>query len=257
MNREFPSIEIVGDRVEAKYCVAKGTGLAKFFAFFLAIIGLLVGAGITYGVLLVLYLISPLWLHYIRKKAMATIHGSGVLVSEYQFPEIYNCMITFKERLGITKDVSVYIVEDNVINAFAVKFGKKNIILLTDDLVNDCLSSGCPEALSFVIAHELGHIALNHTGVFHSWLAQYFKKLGRLNEYSADAVATWLVNDKLIAYSGLMVLTVGGRLLQYVDFGAISNQVQEVVDNKYSKKAEKTLSHPLLLNRVERVLNIQ
>jgi len=35
---------------------------------------------------------------------------------------------------------------------------------------------------------------------------------------------------------------------------SIIQQAQEVAQNKFSKKAERTLSHPLLLNRLHRVL---
>jgi len=81
-------------------------------------------------------------------------------------------------------------------------------VLLTDDMIHGCLASGRPQALAFIIGHELAHIALNHNGVFRSWMAQQMKKLGRLDEYSADAVATALVGDKMVAYHGLLLLTV-------------------------------------------------
>ena len=59
-------------------------------------------------------------------------------------------------------------VEDNIANAFVVKYGKKNVVLLTDDIIHGCIASGNPKALSFVIGHELGHIALKHNGVLGS-----------------------------------------------------------------------------------------
>ena len=254
MNGQFPSIVIEGDEIKAKQYVEKGTGLAVFGAGIVALLGSLVGIAVTYGIGLIVILFYPLFAWYVRKKALATIHGSGVLVSETQFPEIQQCMLTFKQRLGIKKDVAIYIVETNIVNALAVKYGKKNVILLTDDLIHGCLASNNPSALSFIIAHELGHIALNHNGVFRSWMAQHLKKLGRLDEYSADSVATALVDDRSIAYTGLLLLTVGYALLPYVNPESIMTQAEEVANNKYSKKAERTLTHPLLLNRLHRIL---
>jgi Zn-dependent protease with chaperone function len=201
-------------------------------------------------------LFSPLIAWYTRKKAMALIHGSGVHVGPDQFPEIDRCVTTFKNRLGLTKDVDVYIVEASVVNAAAVKYGKRNVVLLTDDLIHGCLASGQPHALAFVIAHELAHISLEHTGVFRSWMAQHMKKLGRMDEYSADAVATALVGHKGIAFQGILLLTVGYALMPYVNLESIGRQAQEVEKNSYSKKAERSLTHPLLMNRMMRILKM-
>ena len=142
----------------------------------------------------------------------------------------------------------------NIANAFVVKYGKKNVVLLTDDIIHGCIASGNPKALSFVIGHELGHIALKHNGVLRSWLSKRFKKLSRLDEYSADAVGNALVQDKTIAFNGLLLLTVGYAMMPYVNYETVIAQAQEVASNKYSKKAEKSLTHPLLLNRLYRIL---
>jgi Zn-dependent protease with chaperone function len=224
-------------------------------ALILAVLGTLLGILISYGVLLIILLVSPLFIWHLRRKATALIHGSGVHVSENQFPEIHRCVECFKARLGIKKEVQVYVIEANVANAMAVRYGKKNVILLTDDLIHGCLASGQPQALAFVIGHELAHIALDHNGTFVAWLAQHMKKLGRLNEYSADAVATALVGDRATAFQGLLLLTVGYALLPYVNMEGIVQQTREVTKDRYSKKAERTLSHPLALNRLQRILN--
>ena len=255
MNTEFPTIAIQGEGVIAKNHIAKGTGTAVFGAFFVAILGTLIGIIFSYGVLLVVLLFYPLIAHFINKKALATIHGSGILVSEEQFPEIQECVDTFASRLGIQKSISVYIVEESIMNAAAVKYGKKNVILLTDRLIQGALESGEPRALSFVLAHELAHISLKHTGLFRSWMSGHMKLLGRLDEYSADAVAAALVEEKTIAYNGLLMLTIGYALLPYVDAESVVQQAEEVANDKYSKRAEKTLTHPLLLNRLYKILS--
>jgi Zn-dependent protease with chaperone function len=234
--------------------IEPGTRLAVFLAFFVAILGTLIGIIFSYGILLIVLLIYPLFAWYFHRKSRALIHGSGICVSETQFPEIHRCVRDFADRLDLKSDVDVYIVEANIANAAAVKYGKKNLIIITDDLIHGCLASGHPEALAFVIAHELAHISLNHNGVFRSWMAQHMKKLGRLNEYSADAVAFALVGEKEPAFHGILLLTVGYALLPYVNSESIIRQAQEVAQNKYSKKAERELTHPLLLNRLYRIL---
>jgi len=254
MSAQFPNINIPGDKVNAKDHVEKGTEFNVILASLVALLGSLFLIAISYGVLLIFLLIYPFIKGYIHKKAMALIHGSGVRVSETQFPQIYECFLTLKQRLGIDKDVSLYIVEANVLNAASIRYGKGNVITLTDDLIQGCLASGNPKALSFVIAHELGHIALNHTGPLRTWLTKFFKKLSRLDEYSCDSVAMALIQDNSSAFTGLLLLTVGWALLPYVNQQALAAQSEEVEKNKYSKKAERTHTHPLLLHRIHRVL---
>jgi Zn-dependent protease with chaperone function len=250
---QFPQLSIPGHQVDPKQCIERGTSTVLFFAFFVAIAGTMLGVVFSYGILLLVLIFYPLIAWHLHKKAAALIHGSGVRVGDTQFPEIHRCVETFKERLGMTKEVEVYIVEANIINAAAVKYGKKNVILLTDDLIHGSLASGNPEAISFVLGHELAHIALNHNSVFRSWMAQHMKKLGRLDEYSADAVARMLVGNKAIAFNGLLMLTVGYALLPFVNAQSIIQQAEEVAQNKYSKQAERNLTHPLLLNRLQRI----
>lgn len=252
--KTFPSITIPGGPVDAKQFIEPGTKRAQSQAVAMAIIGTLFGILVSYGILLLILLVYPLIAWYLHKKATALIHGSGVHVGADQFPEIHHCVSDFRKRLGIQEEIEVYVVEDNVSNAFAVRYGKKNVVLLTDDLIHGCLASGHPHALSFVIGHELAHISLRHTGIIRSWMSRHLKKLGRMNEYSADAVATALVGDRSIAFHGLLLLTVGYALLPYVNPDSIVRQAREVDQNKYSKKAERLLTHPLLLNRLQRIL---
>jgi len=107
MSGEFPSIAVAGGPVDARRYVEAGTGRAVFFAFGLAILGTLLGILVSYGILLIVFLCYPLFAWYLRRKATALIHGSGVHVGEAQFPEIHQCVNTFKARLGLQKDVLV------------------------------------------------------------------------------------------------------------------------------------------------------
>ncbi len=254
MNTPFPEISVAGDRIDPRRFVEPGTGMALFGAWIIAILITPFLILMTYGVMLVVILCYPLIAWYLHRKAMAMIHGSGVRVDETQFPSIHACVTTFRERLGIRQDVVVYIVEDNITNAFAVRYGKKNVILLTDDLLHGCLASELPQALAFIIGHEMAHIALHHNGLIRSWIAKNMKKLGRLDEYTADSVALALIGDPRIAFHGLLLLTVGYALLPYVNSDSLIRQAREVAADKYSKKAERTLTHPLILNRIHRLM---
>ncbi len=250
---DFPEIVIQGDDVDAKSCIAKGTSNALGVAYILGFFALIFGILVTYFTLLIAILLSPLITWYLNRKAMAMIHGSGVHVTQDQFPEIYDCVQEFSMRLGLKEAPAVYIVEEEVLNAAAVRIGKKNVILLTDDMIHGCIKAGNPRALAFIIGHELGHIALGHNNIVRGYISKVYKKLSRLDEYTCDQVGSALVQNNSIACFGLMILTVGPQLSKFVDFKVLLRQAVDVHKNKYSAKAENSLTHPLLLNRLYRI----
>jgi Zn-dependent protease with chaperone function len=251
----MPNLVIEGQRLDPASCIEPGTGSAAFFASIPAVFGALVITLITYGIALIVFLLSPLWLWFAQRKAHALIKGSGVLIGEDQLPEIHRCVLSFSERLGLAEPPEVYLVEANVINAAAVRFGKRQTILLTDDVIDACLRSHHPQALAFVLGHELGHIALNHNGAFRGTLSKASKRLARLDEYTCDTVATRLVGDRNIAFAGMMALVTGPQVLPHVNVEALVRQAKEVAKDSYCTKAEKSQSHPLLLNRIKRIMD--
>lgn len=249
----LPEMTFTNDAVNPKNYVAPGTGSTYTLGVMLIGLLYLIITIATIGFALIPLLFSPLIAYFNNRKAMALIHGSGICISENQMPNIHNCVRDFAERLGMQKLPQVYIVEDSVLNAAAVRFGKRDVILLTDDMIHGCLISDTKESLGFIIGHELAHVALGHLGSFRQLLAQTFKKLSRLDEFTADAVATALVDDKRVAIKGLIILTAGPQIAPYVSAKGLVQQSQEVEKDKYTKKAERPLTHPLLLRRIHRV----
>jgi len=250
----LPNLAIPGEKISREAHIEKHTNLLVF-------LGMLVSALVLFSVVLssmgIFLLVIPFYFVFkksLEKTAEAKILSNGIRVSTEQFPEIYECAAVFAERLGINDVPDIYIVEDNVQNGFAVKFGKKNSITLTDDLIHACLQSNEPKSLSFVIAHEMAHIAYKHTGMVRSYIRSVFKPLSRKDEYSCDSAARALVGDKNIAYMGLLVLTTGHKMLPFLNQAEIIRQLEDIRGNKYVKKAEKTSTHPALMNRMIRVL---
>jgi Zn-dependent protease with chaperone function len=249
----FPTLRADGEAVNPADCVEPGTSARVMLACLALGVGLLFLTIVTWGIGLILALFSPLINYLNHRKILALVHGSGIHVGPQQFPEIYRCVETMWERLGRGGEPpEVYIVEDSVMNAAAVKLGRKNLVLLTDDLIHGALVSSDPRTLAFVIGHELAHAALKHNSALRVSMATTVKSLSRLDEYTADRVATRLVGDKRVAAEGIVLLTVGPHLLPYTNYVALRQQVAEVAANKQSQKAERKLTHPLLLHRLSR-----
>ncbi|MCA9076110.1 MAG: M48 family metallopeptidase [Planctomycetaceae bacterium] len=250
----FPRLSIEGPEVDPHTCIEPGTGFALTLGYLVAGFGLFVIAASTMGFGLIFLLIAPLVNYFNRKKALALIHGSGIKIGPEQFPELHKCVETLWGRVGNGASPEVYIIEDSVMNAFAVRYGKRNIVLLTDDMIHGCLQSRDPRTLAFVVGHELAHTALKHHSAFRTWISASLKRLSRLDEYTADRVAMKLLDNPKVAAEGIVLLTVGPHLLPYINYDALEIQVQEVVNDRSSRKAERQLTHPLLLHRLDRAL---
>jgi Zn-dependent protease with chaperone function len=249
----FPQCEAGGPPVEPKAFVEPRTGLAVVLGsivlvlFTVALIFTIYG-----GIILLLGLLVD---YFRRKKALANLKGSSIEIGPVQFPEIYACSQTISQRLGLSHPPAIYLAQGNTINAWAMRAAGKQVVVLMDDTINAALLSDEPRTLSFIIAHELAHHAFGHTKYFRSQLRVIMKWLSRLDEFSCDAVANEIVGDRTISAKALTLLASGPQLFRYVNPARLAEQAQEVVADKKSKKAEKRLTHPLLLRRLYRFVN--
>jgi Zn-dependent protease with chaperone function len=253
----FPNLTIDGPPVNPKGCVESGTGRAVFLASLgggLIIVGLTL---ITYGLALAVMLIAAIIESIRQGRIRAAIRGSGIQISERQFPEIDQCVQTFAQRLGLDHPPEVFIIESEMLNANAVRVGRKSMILLTDEIVYGALMTGQPQVLSFILGHEMGHIALNHMGTWRTWIKQINPRISRLDEFTVDRIAMKLVGKRGVAFQGVLMLTIGPHLLPFLNIPALKDQIEQVENDRNSAKSEKTLrlSHPLLIRRLARILN--
>ncbi len=244
-------------QIDLKKCISKGTSFHSFVGWaLLAILGpiiFLVTILATYGVALVVWIVAGVLYSSRNRKARAQLRGSAVRVDAGQFPEIYEATRGMAQRLGLAECPDIYVLEDNRQNAFALKHGSKRCVVLIDDLVYGALATGNAKALHFIIGHELAHHALGHTHFFRSMISSNYLPLSRLDEFSCDAVAHALVGDTDAARDALALLLIGPQLFQRIDKASLDRQAREVAADRYSKKSEVKLSHPLLLRRYARL----
>jgi Zn-dependent protease with chaperone function len=252
LTEALPALCTNGNPVNAKEFIEQGTGSTVALAYVASVFGILIGGVASYGILWLVLLFSPIADYFNRKKTMALLRGSGLQVGPLQFPEIYSCALDYAQRLGMPAVPDIFVIEGNVINAAAAKVGGRKVIILIDDIIDACLRSGEPQTLSFILAHEMAHQALGHTRLGRATLTKFLKKLSRLDEFSCDAVANQLVGNPQISAKALTTMLTGPQLLRYVNLAQLQVQADEVAADKHSIKAERSLSHPLMLRRIKR-----
>lgn len=243
-----------GEAVDPKQCAEPGTGGLVFLGHLLLWSLVLILSVASGGILLLVLLFAPLVDAFNRRKAEAALRGSALQIGPDQFGELYESAKVIAQRLGLKTVPDIFLLEDNTINAAAGKVGSRSVIVLVDDTVNACILTGNLQSLNFILAHEMAHHAFGHTGMIRGYLSQMLKSLSRKDEFSCDRVASEIVNDSEAAVDALCILLAGPQLYPYLERDALIQQAAQVEKNKHTMKAERTLTHPLLLRRIYRAL---
>jgi Zn-dependent protease with chaperone function len=128
-------------------------------------------------------------------------------------------------------------------------------VVLYSQVVHGGMRLNEPRVIHWILAHELAHHALGHTGLIRGRLRAMLHSLMRRDEFSCDAIAHALVNDELVARHALGLLMIGPHLYEHIDQAALETQVKEALEDKYTRKAESSfrMTHPLMLRRIARL----
>ena len=136
----------------------------------------------------------PLIVWIIRAVTYAQLRASSVQMSPTQFPEGYRMVVEAAQEFGLRRVPDAYVVLGNgQINAFAAGHGFRRFVAVYSDLFEVGGSARDPEALRFVISHEVGHLAAGHTSFWRVLVLQIVysvpilgNALSRAQEYTAD-----------------------------------------------------------------------
>ncbi|MDU0348599.1 M48 family metallopeptidase [Actinomyces sp. MRS3W] len=182
------------------------------------------------GQFLLLLPLLPFVLWFVRAKTYAEMRATAVQMSPTQFPEGYRMVVEAAEHFGMRRVPDAYVVLGNgTINAFATGHGYRRYVAINSDLFEIGGSARDPEALRFVIAHEVGHIAAGHSSFWRqlgtaltSNIPLLGQALSRSQEYTADNHGFDVAPR---GASGTMALLTGGKYLgAQVNFHALADR---------------------------------
>ena len=143
---------------------------------------------------LLLVPLIPIILWVARAMLYAKLRATAVQMSPTQFPEGYRMVVEAAQQFGLRRVPDAYVIMGNgQINAFAAGHGYRRFVVVHSDMFEIGGRTRDPEALRFVIGHEVGHLAAGHI----SMLRLLFVTLGlnvpllgkalvRAQEYTAD-----------------------------------------------------------------------
>ncbi|NLE78987.1 MAG: M48 family metallopeptidase [Rhodococcus sp.] len=156
-----------------------------------ALLALMLGA---VSVWLLIILLAPIALAIARGQLYGSQQVNGIKMSPTQFPDGYRMVAEAAARFGMKTPPDAYVVLGNGhINAFASGHGLRRFVVVYSDMFEIGGQAREPDALSFIIGHEVGHIAAGHASYWRQlgqFAAQYIPVVGsalyRSMEYTAD-----------------------------------------------------------------------
>ena len=198
-----------------------------------------------------LLILGPIAIFIVRAIYYAQQRVRGVRITPTQFPEAYQMLAEAAEAAGLRRVPDAYVVLGNgTMNAFAAGHGFRRYICLYSDLFEIGGKSRDPEALRFIIGHEVGHIAAGHVGYFRLIFTTLFNQipvlssaLSRSQEYTADNFGYRFCPEG--AEGAVKVLAAGKYLNKQVNFDELADRA--VTDRGLAVWYVNLLaSHPIL-----------
>lgn len=175
----------------------------------------------------------PLLILLARGMMYAQQRVSAVQMTPTQFPEGYRMMVDAAARYGLPYVPDGFVVNGNgTINAFASGHGFRRYIVVYSDLFEIGGTARSPEALEFVIGHEVGHIAAGHTSYWRQLLTGSMMSvpiigttLSRAQEYTADNYGYYTYPAG--APPAIGVMAAGKYMLSAVDFDQFADRATQ------------------------------
>ncbi len=200
-------------------------------------------------------LLAPVLVWFARGQLWAQQRLRGIKLTPEQFPEAHAMLVDAAARSGMSYVPYAYVVLGNgIINAAASGHGFRRYVFVHSDLLEVGGAAREPEALRFVIAHEVGHIAAGHTSYWRmlgtvaaQWIPLVGSTLSRAQEYTADNYGFALVPDG--AKPAMAVLAGGKYLGRSIDVDTMADRA--VTEPGFFVWVTNALaSHPVLLWRM-------
>lgn len=211
-------------------------------------------------------------LNTVVEQAVSATYGpelaTGVAIDAHNFPEIYGKLKECTDKLGIRMPYAVITNHMSGINAAALGTDQKPFIMISNvapRLLND-------QELKFIIAHECGHIAMEHM-VYHSAVSMasvmggFVPVIGpvltkaavlplnywnRCSEITADRVGLLCCGDLHTAQMALLKIVGGFTDVADIDINRYIAQSKATQDGQtLGKINEYFQAHPMIYKRLQ------
>jgi len=221
-------------------------------AIIVGIIGTIIGAGVLFGVALVV----GMFMVRLQRQVML---GNSLQVEYSAYAWLRDWANEVSADLEMPR-VEIFVTQDPVINAYSFGFARPYAIVLQSGTIR-YLSK---EELKVVLVHEMAHIKYGHVnaavylqpfmavpvlGAIFTWLAGFWQ---RRTEFTADRLALMYMQDAELVKQALIKVHVGPDVASSMN--DIARQwLQYTAERPMNHFAQTFSSHPFLVRRISRI----
>lgn len=175
------------------------------------------------------------------------LRSNGFSISDKQFPVVYRELRDICRKLGIRKIPTVVVLNASSMNAFAVRYSNRNVIVLLSQFL-ESVSDNTAE-LRFILGHELAHIIFDFgiRGHFELFRTPAYRG-GR--EMTCDNLGVMISGDVHSAVSVMRKLCAGNQLSGLVDSNALQAESEELNSGITGWLLRRILSYPPMGKRI-------
>lgn len=213
----------------------------------------------TLGIALIYILAFFIGALFAQAAFITHVKGSGVLVTEEQFPDLHAQLVRCCERVGVEERPDMYLLRTDFFNALATRFLRRHYVVLFSDVIDALVDR--PESVNFYIGHELGHIHRNH--IFWGWIlspALILPLLGnafrRAEEYTCDRYGNACCETDEDATGALAAIVAGDTRWKSMKVPAYLKQVA-TTGGFWMSLNELTSQYPWLSKRMAWVISLR
>lgn len=195
----------------------------------------------TMGGILILVLVGKVIETLFAEYNVRRLQAYGCTVSDRQFPTVHRAVGEVCERFGLKNQYRVILIPSGELNAFAIKFAKKKVVVILSELLEAVIET--PDQLRALLGHELCHTVLDHgwRNTFEIYKPMRYRSARELTCDNAGLVAS---GDLDATKSLLKKLCVGKRLFKLIDEPALMNEAQDIYRGLTGWLLRQYLSHP-------------
>ena len=207
----------------------------------------------TFGTALGYGLLAFLGYCFAQSALISHIKGTGVQITEQQFPDLHRQIAACCGKLGQGEQPDAYLMQmGGAFNAFATRFFGRDFLVLYSDVV-DALADN-PDALNFYIGHEIGHIKRKPLAWSTVLLPAAILPLvgaaySRAREYTCDRHGLAACDSAVNAEFGMAALAAGGRRWRTMSKTAYIGQARHT-DRFWMSFHELVGDYPWLVKRM-------
>jgi Zn-dependent protease with chaperone function len=234
-------------------CVSKEERSKRLGTAFLSVLMWLVGVLFvlgTFGAGLVFYLLGWVANRLLAEYNVRKLQAVGTEATVGSFPEVVRELKACCEQFGVAEVPKVIVINDASVNAFAIRFAKKRVIVLLSETLEGMLDR--PAQLRFILGHELGHHLLDFGS--RRFLEVYKSASFRAaRELTCDNVGTATAGGADPAVSVLKRLGVGHALHTRLDDAELAAEARYLESGLTGWLLKQYLTYPPLGRRIGNV----